>query len=121
MSNDLAIKEKLLQFWGSRDKKLLLPALSPEAQELVYTNHFAFLLAACLDRGMLADIVWTFPFYLKQDLGHLDPHRIAAMSVDEIRAALERMPKKPRYMDAAPRTVHEVASMISTTDVRKIQ
>ena len=113
MSDELAIKERLLQFWESRDKKLLLPALSAEAQELVYTNPFAFLLAGCLDRGMIADIVWTFPFYLKQDLGHLDPYRIAMMSIDEIRAALERIPKKPRYMRDAPRTVQELVAMVS--------
>ena len=35
------------------------------------------------------------------------------MSVDEIRAALARMPKKPRYMRDAPRTVQNLVAMVS--------
>ncbi len=112
MSNDLAIKQRLLQFWQSRDRKELLPTLIPEAKELVHSNSFAYLLAACLDRGMVADIVWTIPYWLKQELGHLDPHLISMMSLDGIRATLLKMPKRPRYMRDAPRTIHELVAMV---------
>jgi endonuclease III len=113
MSNELAIKEKLVQFWKTRDKRQLLPALCPEAQDLVYRNPFAFLLAGCLDRGMVADIVWTFPLYIQQVLGHLDPFRIAMMNVEQIQAMFQSLPKRPRYMRDAPRTVKELAAMVS--------
>jgi endonuclease III len=113
MSNHGAIKERLIQFWQSQHNEKLLPALTPEAEELISKDHFAYLLAACLDRGMKAEIVWTFPYWLKQLLGHLDPRLISIMSLNDIRAALLAMTYKPRYMRDAPRTVQEVASMVS--------
>jgi len=113
MLDELAIKERLLQFWQSQKQEKLIPALTPEAEELINSNPFAYLLGACLDRGMKAEIVWTFPYWMKEILGHLDPHMISMMSRDDIRAALLRMPKKPRYLGDAPRTIQELAAMIS--------
>lgn len=114
MPNELEIKGALLRFWQSQKQEKLISALFPEAEDLINSNPFAYLLAACLDRGMKAGIVWTFPYWLKQLFGHLDPRLISIMSHDDIRASLLRMPKKPRYMADAPRTIQEVASMVST-------
>jgi hypothetical protein len=119
-NRDAAIVERLLTLWDQipREKQetLLVPGLATEAHELVRTNPFAFLLAASLDRGTKAEIIWTLPYWLKQALGHLDPCRIARMSEGDIRAVLERLPKKPRYInDCSPH--HRV---IGTDGVRRV-
>lgn len=42
----------------------LIPADGPpEAQKLVETDPFAFLLAACIDRQMRAEVVWAIPYW----------------------------------------------------------
>jgi endonuclease-3 len=115
-NRDAAIVERLLTLWDQipREKQetLLVPGLATEAHELVRTNPFAFLLAASLDRGTKAEIIWTLPYWLKQALGHLDPCRIARMSEGDIRALLEQLPKKPRYINDAPRTIVSLARMV---------
>ncbi len=91
----------------------LIPADGPpKAQELVESDPFAFLMAGCLDRGMPAEIIWGLPYCLKRVLGHLDPCRLAAMTEGEIRSDLYQLDKKPRYINAAPRTVSQVSQMV---------
>ena len=115
-NHDAEIVERLLTLWDQipREKRetLLVPGLATEARELVRTNPFAFLLAASLDRGTKAEIIWTLPYLLRQALGHLDPCIIAQMSAAEIRALLEQLPKKPRYINAASRTIMSLARMV---------
>jgi endonuclease III len=79
---------------------------------LVYENPFAFALAACLDRGIPAEVAWTFPLWIKNELGHLDPHRIAGMSLEEIGQVLDALPRRPRYRSASRRTVKEMAQLV---------
>ncbi len=62
---------------------------------------------------MQSEIIGRIPYYLKRELGHLDPVRIAEMSLEVIRNALERLPQKPRYMHEAPNTVSELAEIIA--------
>ncbi len=91
---------------------LLAPNLDARARELVRMNPFAFLLAASLDRGTKAEIIWTIPYWMREQLGHLDPCAIAQMSEGEIRAVLEKLPKKPRYINAAIATTLSLARMV---------
>ena len=115
-NRDAEIVDRLLAFWEQipREERetSLVPGLSTEAHELVRTNPFAFLLAASLDRGTKVEIIWTLPYWLQQTLGHLDPRRIAQMSEGDIRALLEQLPKKPRYINDAPRTIVSLARMV---------
>jgi endonuclease III len=115
-NRDAEIVERLLAFWEQIPREaretFLVPGLATEAHQLVRANPFAFLLAASLDRGTKVEIIWTLPYWLKQALGHLDPCRIARMSEGDIRAVLERLPKKPRYINAAPRTIASLARMV---------
>jgi uncharacterized HhH-GPD family protein len=115
-NREAEIVKRLLDLWeqipSDERETLLIPGLEPEARELVRTNPFAFLLAASLDRGTKTEIIWTLPYWLKQALGHLDPCRIARMSEDDMRALLEQLPKKPRYINAASRTIMSLARMV---------
>jgi endonuclease-3 len=115
-NRDAEIVERLLAFWEQIPREaretFLVPGLATEAHQLVRANPFAFLLAASLDRGTKVEIIWTLPYWLKQALGHLGPCRIARMSEGDIRAVLERLPKKPRYINAAPRTIASLARMV---------
>jgi endonuclease III len=115
-NREAEIVKRLLDLWeqipSDERETLLIPGLEPEARELVRTNPFAFLLAASLDRGTKAEIIWTLPYLLRQALGHLDPCIIAQMSAAEIRALLEQLPKKPRYINDASRTIVSLARMV---------
>ena len=115
-NREAEIVKRLLDLWeqipSDERETLLIPGLEPEARELVRTNPIAFLLAASLDRGTKAEIIWTLPYLLRQALGHLDPCIIAQMSAAEIRALLEQLPKKPRYINAASRTIMSLARMV---------
>jgi endonuclease-3 len=115
-NREAEIVKRLLDLWeqipSDERETLLIPGLEPEARELVRTNPFAFLLAASLDRGTKTEIIWTLPYWLQQALGHLDPCRIAQMSEGDIRALLEQLPKKPRYINDAPRTIVSLARMV---------
>lgn len=84
----------------------------PEAADLALQNPFAFLLAACLDRGSPSRLIWTIPWWLQQLLGHLDPHRISALTHVEIEDLVEQLPKKPKWRNAAPLTIAELARIV---------
>jgi len=84
----------------------------PEAADLALRNPYAFLLAACLDRGSPSRLIWTIPWWLQQSLGHLDPLRIAALSHAEIERLVDRLPKKPKWRNVAPKTIAELTRII---------
>jgi len=74
--------------------------LTPDARanELILTDHFAFLIAVICGQGILAERAWAIPFELKRRLGHLDPHRFAdepASVVD----AFSQSPKLHRFVN----------------------
>ena len=50
----------------------LFPALYPKASQLLHANPYAFISAACLDRGTKTEIIWTIPYWLQQMTGHFD-------------------------------------------------
>ncbi|HWP30333.1 MAG TPA: hypothetical protein VNK96_01210 [Fimbriimonadales bacterium] len=104
---------RLLEVSADIRKRGLIPADGPpEAQELVETNPYAFLLAGCLDRGTKAELIWGIPYQLQRQLGHLDPCRIAEMSEAELKEVIKRLEKKPRYTNDAPRTIKELSAMV---------
>jgi endonuclease-3 len=61
-------------------------ASDAEADKLVRTNLFAFLLAASLDRGGQSFTLWSIPHHLLQAWGHLDPALIEQMAPEELAA-----------------------------------
>lgn len=50
---------------------------TPEANQLILDNPFAFLLGIVFDQCIPAEYAWRTPYNLQQRLGHLDPSRIA--------------------------------------------
>ena len=107
------LRDRLLSFGETIPKEELTPTLVPEAAHLIAENQFAFALAVCLDRGIRAEVAWSIPYWLNQQLGHLDPRQISNLSVREIARVLSRLPLKPRYMRDAPRTVKELAEIVA--------
>ncbi len=90
----------------------LFPTLAPGAAEFIHANPFAFCIATCLDRGTKADIIWTIPFWISQTLGHFDPNKIYDMTLAELAAVVDRLPKKPRYVNAAPHTIQDITKIV---------
>ena len=90
----------------------LIQALLPEATELVEKDSFAFIFACVLDRGTKAEIIWTLPYYIKNKVAKFDPSFFANASIDELYDIFKSLPKRPRYLRAAPRTVKELSQII---------
>jgi endonuclease III len=106
------ITKELLAFGSSVSTEALFPTLVPEAATLIANDPYAFAIAVCLDRGTKAKIIWTVPYYMKNELGHLDPQRIYAMSLDELASLFARLPRRPRYVNAAPRTICDLTRIV---------
>jgi endonuclease III len=109
-TSDTAKTRVLLELGREIDPRELFPTLEPGATDFALQNPYAFAMAVCLDRGTKADIIWTIPYYIRQKLGHLDPYKIHKMSQSELRNLFYSLPRRPRYVDAAPRTVQELTA-----------
>ncbi len=106
------ITQALLAFDPTVPFDSLFPTVVPEAAPLIATDPYAFLIAVCLDRGTKAEVIWTVPYDMKMELGHLDPHRIYKISLVELSDLFKRLPRKPRYVNAAPRTVSDLTRIV---------
>lgn len=104
--------KKLLQLGETIDAQELVPVLEEGAAKLIKDCPFAFALAGVLDRGTKAEIIWTIPYYLKKQLGTLDPQFFANASLEDLRKIMNRLPAKPRYLNDAPTTVRALSRMI---------
>lgn len=106
--------EKLLEFGKTVDAQELVPVLEEEAAELIKKDPFAFALAGVLDRGTKAEIIWTIPYYIKKQLGDLDPYFFANASLEELERIIQILPVKPRYVTDAPRTLRGLSRIVVT-------
>jgi endonuclease III len=111
-TDDQSIQRLLLEYSEQIDPHELFPSLENGATNFALNNPYAFCLATCLDRGTIADIFWTIPYWMFKDLGHLDPHKINLMPLEKIFALVARLPKKPRYIKDAPRTIQEITKIV---------
>ena len=109
------ITDALLSFGKEIDPKELFPTLHPKAGEFVLSNPYALALAISLDRGTKAEIIWTIPYDLYQQLGHLDPQKIHLLSLGALTTIFSHLPRKPRYINDAPRTVLELTNLVVST------
>jgi len=112
LGNPTIITNTLLEFGKTIDPKELFPVVDTEAANFVIGNPYAFCIATSLERGTKAEIIWTIPYDIYQLLGHLDPFRIVHMSLEGVANLLSRLPRKPRYINDAPRTIKELTEMI---------
>jgi endonuclease-3 len=84
----------------------------PEADAFVKADPFAFLLAACTDRGEPFEQVWKRPLQVYRQLGHLSPQKLAEMDQTEIETILRSLRPIPRFPHQKARTVRELAVFI---------
>lgn len=110
--NHEQIRRMLLDCGQKFDKTILFPTVVPEASSIVVNDPYAFGIATCLDRGTKADIIWTIPFDIKNRLGHLDPHRIYEMPLGDLKDLFTNLPRRPRYINDAPRTLKEWTNIV---------
>ena len=106
------LTDALLQCGSTMDRAVLFPSLIPEAAAFVLNNPYAFAMATCLDRGTKAEIIWTIPHDIYKQLGHLTPRVIDAMTTEELSALIRMIPRKPRYLNDAPRTIKELTKIV---------
>ena len=112
MVDEKQITEELLAFGKSIASEELFPTVVYEAAPLIANDSYTFAIACCLDRGTKAEIIWTIPYYMKKDLGHLDPKLIYRMSLDELTALFQRLPQRPRYVNDAPKTIRDLTRIV---------
>ncbi len=106
------VKEALLKFGGTLPKDGTFTGI-PEADVLIRSNPFAFLMAASIDRGARAETVWKIPWYLKQKMGNLDPEKLSQMTPAELEDIIRQLPKKPRFPNQAAKTIVCLAKLVS--------
>jgi len=75
----------------------------PEADALVDSDPYAFLIAVLADYRVRASRAWNLPYLLKRRLGHLNPRKIASMQLQD----LERVMTEPTALHRHPRKVAE--------------
>ena len=102
----------LLEFGKTINPRELFPVLHDDAALLVEKNPFAFALAAALDRGTRAEVIWTIPYYLQKEIGELKPAFFVNKDINEIKKIIQKLPIKPRYVNDAPRTIKELSEIV---------
>ncbi len=107
-----AIFAALMRYKPLITQEELTPALYPEALRLIRDNPFAFISACCLDRGTKAEVIWTIPYWIFQQVGHYDPCQFYAMGLEKFTAIFNALPKKPRYINDAPRTFSDITRIV---------
>ena len=112
MSTTNGLVDALRAFGGTIPNERLFPTIVPEAASFALSDPFAFALAASLDRGARAEVIWTIPYDIKSYLGDLDPLHVRGLSISSLEAVISALPRKPRYRNDAPRTIHELAVIV---------
>ena len=112
MINNQAIFDALLHYKSIINREELTPAKYPEAVQLIHDNSFAFISACCLDRGTKAEIIWTIPYWIYQQVNHYDPIKFRSMNFDQITSLFNHLPQRPRYTNDAPRTFHKICEIV---------
>jgi len=112
VNNISRINQALLYFGKEIDPKELFPVLEPGANDLLIDSPYAFVMAVCLDRQTPAEVIWTIPYDINNDLGHFDPFRIHQMSIYDLEYLFSRIRRKPRFVNDAPITVKELTEIV---------
>lgn len=83
----------------------------PDANALIWSDPFAFLLAVIADMGIRAERAWALPYLLRQRLGYLSPAELAA-DPEAVRAAVQQEPKLHRFVNMVPAWLSEAAQIV---------
>lgn len=60
-----------------------------KANDLIFTNDFAFIIGLIFDQGIKSNLAWQAPYLLKQRLGILTPQHISNMTVNEMEEVIK--------------------------------
>ena len=106
------ITNTLLRHGKTISSQVLFPTVIPEASNIIANDPCAFCIACCLDRGTKAEIIWTIPYDMQKTLGHLDPQRIYTMTMGQLEGLFKRLPRRPRYVNDAPKTIQDLTRFV---------
>jgi endonuclease-3 len=106
------VREGLLRFGNTLPKGGTF-AGNPEADKLLRTDPFAFLMAASTDRGARVESVWELSWHLCHRLGELNAEQFSRMTPVQLEEILRQLPKKPRFPNQAERTIVSLAKLVS--------
>lgn len=112
-NSDLQILQTLRRVEEGIVLERFFPTLVKGASAFALGNPYAFLIASCLDRGTKSEIIWTIPYDLSKELGHLDVQTVAAMPHSELDTAVRRLPRKPRYINDAAQTILDLSRLVA--------
>jgi len=104
--------EDLMELKKSVGNDFLFPVQDPKARNLVPSDPYAFCIASCLDRGTRAEIICTIPYWISLLTGHLNPAIFNKMPLSEIKEIFAKLPRKPRFINAAPRTFQSITRLV---------
>jgi uncharacterized HhH-GPD family protein len=84
----------------------------PEANRLLETDPLALLIGLVLDQQVKMEKAFAGPYVLKQRLGHLDAHKIAAMDPDELVAVFRVRPALHRFPGSMAQRVQALCQAV---------
>ena len=84
----------------------------PEANRLLESDPLALLIGLVLDQQVKMEKAFAGPYVLKQRLGHLDAHRIAAMNPDELITVFRERPALHRFPGSMAGRVQALCSAV---------
>ena len=112
VSNDVSVRvARLLEFAKEVTAEELVPVLVKDAVKEIM-EPFCFALDGVLDRGTKAEIIWTIPYYIKRQLGNLDPYFFADAFIEELDHIFRNLPTKLRYLRDVSHTVKGLAKIV---------
>ncbi|MFI5046525.1 MAG: HhH-GPD-type base excision DNA repair protein [Acidimicrobiia bacterium] len=83
-----------------------------DADALLVADPFALLVGMLLDQQVPMEWAFRGPASLRERLGHLDPHVIAAMPVDDFEAVFRTKPALHRYPGSMGKRTHALATHV---------
>lgn len=102
----------LLEYRNSNPYSTVELLQNQEANELNYSEPFAFILACSIDRQMPYEVVWLYPLWIKQKLGQLSPELLAGMSVVDLEGLIRQMPRCHRFPRQAAETIQDLSRQV---------
>jgi uncharacterized HhH-GPD family protein len=85
---------------------------SPEANALVASNPVALIIGFLLDQQIKIQLAFLGPLKLRERLGHLDPHRIAAMDEGDLLEIAAAKPPIHRYPNSMAQRIQQCMQFI---------
>lgn len=95
--NRMQITRKLIELGNTQEMKDLTFSENKEANQLILSDPFAFLLAVIFDQMIVAERAWTAPYLLRSRLGYLDVVKLARMDPAELERVIRIEPALHRF------------------------